>query len=96
MNKPAGRISIYLSLMYFLNILRKTTIFSVSAFFIIHFTNQESSFENIEVIRESKDNIDIYYEDSQSIYVFENKIKSSINGTQKKEGITEEKKNFLN
>ena len=62
--------------------------------FIIHFTNQESSFENIEVIRESKNNIDIYYEDSQSIYVFENKIKSSINGTQKKEGITEEEKEF--
>ena len=62
--------------------------------FIIHFTNQESSFENIELIRESKNNIDIYYEDSQSIYVFENKIKSSINGTQKKEGITEEEKEF--
>ena len=62
--------------------------------FIIYFTNQESSFENIEVIRESKNNIDIYYEDSQSIYVFENKIKSSINGTQKKEGITEEEKEF--
>ena len=62
--------------------------------FIVHFTNQESSFENIEVIRESKNNIDIYYEDSQSIYVFENKIKSSINGTQKKEGITEEEKEF--
>lgn len=62
--------------------------------FIIHFTNHESSFENIEVIRESKNNIDIYYEDSQSIYVFENKIKSSINGTQKKEGITEEEKEF--
>lgn len=62
--------------------------------FILSFTKQESSFENIEVIRESKNNIDIYYEDSQSIYVFENKIKSSINGTQKKEGITEEEKEF--
>ena len=62
--------------------------------FILSFTKQKSSFENIEVIRESKNNIDIYYEDSQSIYVFENKIKSSINGTQKKEGITEEEKEF--
>ena len=66
--------------------------------FITHFTNEDgktkSSFEDIEIIRESKNNIDIYYEDSQSIYVFENKIKSSINGTQKKDDSTEEEKEF--
>lgn len=62
--------------------------------FIVHFTGKESSFENIEIIRESKENIDIYYEDTQSIFVFENKIKSSINGTQKKNGVSEEEKEF--
>lgn len=62
--------------------------------FITHFTGMETSFENIEISRETKDNIDIYYEDSKSIFVFENKIKSSINGTKKKNGITEEEKEF--
>jgi len=66
--------------------------------FITHFTKnekiQETSFENVEVIRESKNNIDIYYEDSKSIFVFENKIKSSINGTKKKDGKTEEENDF--
>ena len=67
------------------NILRK---------FIKMFTKIETTFENIEIARETKDNIDIYYEDSESIFVFENKIKSSINGTKKKNGMTEEKKEF--
>lgn len=62
--------------------------------FIKHFTKEETSFDKIEIIRESKDNIDIYYEDSTSIFIFENKIKSSINGTKKKNGITEEEKEF--
>lgn len=67
------------------NILRK---------FITQFTGVETTFENVEIARETKDNIDIYYEDSKSIFVFENKIKSSINGTKKKDGITEEEKEF--
>lgn len=62
--------------------------------FINYFSGVKTSFENIEIVRETKDNIDIYYEDSQSIFVFENKIKSSINGTKKKNGITEEEKEF--
>lgn len=62
--------------------------------FIKKFTEVETSFENIEIARETKDNIDIYYEDSKSIFVFENKIKSSINGTKKKKGITDEEKEF--
>ena len=62
--------------------------------FIKQFTGIETTFENIEIARETKDNIDIYYEDSGSIFVFENKIKSSINGTKKKNGITEEEKEF--
>ncbi len=63
--------------------------------FINYFTKIETSFENIEIYRETKDNIDIYYEDSKSIFVFENKIKSSINGTKKKSnGLIEEESQF--
>lgn len=38
---------------------------------------------NAQVIRESMDNIDIWIEDDNNIFVIENKIKSSINGTAK-------------
>lgn len=62
--------------------------------FIKRFTGLDTSFDDISIIRETKDNIDIYYEDSKSIFVFENKIKSSINGTKKKNDITEEEKQF--
>ena len=62
--------------------------------FINHFSGKQTSFDNIEIYRETKDNIDLYYEDTKSIFIFENKIKSSINGTKKKNGITEEEEQF--
>ena len=63
--------------------------------FIKHFIpDVKATFENIEIARETKNNIDIYYEDTNNIFVFENKIKSSINGNKMKNGITEEEKEY--
>ena len=40
----------------------------------------DTPMDNVRIVRESEDNIDIFIEDSKSIIVIENKIKSKING----------------